>query len=453
MTLIARFSGASLGARALRSSLFTLGGFGASQLIRLASNLILTRLLFPEAFGLMALVTVFLVGLGQFSDVGVTPAILQSRRGDDRDFLDTAWTIQVLRGLGLWLVACALAWPMAALYDAALLRQMLPVAALVLVLNGLRPTRMVTANRHLMLGRVTLLDIGTQLGGVLSAVALAWYWQSVWALVVSGILGAALEVVLNSRFLPGPGNRLRWERAAAQELIGFGKWVFLATVCGFVFSQADKILIGRHVPLDLFGVYNIGFFWAAFPMMLGAMVVLKILIPIYRERPPAASPANFAKLRRMRMAVTGLLLAFTGLFALGSTWIVSTLYDARYHDAGAVAVLLACMQMPQIIVQTYDQAALAAGDSRRFFVLALLRAVLMVAGLLAGLHLAGLVGAILGIGAAYLAAYPAVVWLARRMGAWDPLHDAVYGLLGAGLAALAITVNWGEIASLAARLP
>ena len=111
-----RLNGSSLMARALRSSMLTVGGFGAAQVMRLASNLILTRLLFPEAFGLMALVSVFMMGLQQFSDVGVTPAILQSRRGDERDFLNTAWTIQAVRGAGLWLLACALAWPAVALF-------------------------------------------------------------------------------------------------------------------------------------------------------------------------------------------------------------------------------------------------------------------------------------------------------------------------------------------------
>ena len=126
----------SLSARVLRSSALTMAGFGVSQGLRLVSNLVLTRLLFPEAFGLMALVMVFLMGLGQFSDVGVTPAILQSKRGDDRDFLNTAWTIQVIRGFGLWIVAVAAAWPMAALYGEPILTQLLPVAALTLLISA-----------------------------------------------------------------------------------------------------------------------------------------------------------------------------------------------------------------------------------------------------------------------------------------------------------------------------
>ncbi|HBB84471.1 MAG TPA: polysaccharide biosynthesis protein, partial [Sulfitobacter sp.] len=93
-------------ARALRSTSWIVLSYGGAQAIRLASNLILTRLLFPEAFGLMALIQVVIVGLTLFSDVGIGPSIAQSKRGDDRDFLNTAWTIQAIRGGCLWLAAC-----------------------------------------------------------------------------------------------------------------------------------------------------------------------------------------------------------------------------------------------------------------------------------------------------------------------------------------------------------
>ncbi|MGR3365797.1 MAG: oligosaccharide flippase family protein [Sagittula sp.] len=450
MIALSRLRGGSLGARVMRSSLLTVGGFGFSQMVRLASNLILTRLLFPEAFGLMALVMVFLMGLHQFSDVGVVPAIMQSKRGDDRDFLDTAWTMQVVRGFGLWVVACALAWPAAQFFGAPQLAHMLPVAALTLVIDGFRPTKMVTANRHLMLERVTLLDMVTQLSGVVAAILLAWWWGSVWALVASALVGSCVQLYLNTRFLPGVRDRLRWDQSAAQELISFGKWVFLATVCGFFYNQADKILMGKFLPLDVFGVYNIGFFWASFPLMLGYMVTQKILIPIYREAPPRASARNFAKLRKMRVIVTSLLMVFVGIFSVLGVWLVGMLYDDRYAAAGAVAVVLACAQMPLLIVMTYDQAALAAGDSRRFFYLALTRAVLIWIGLIVGVWEHGLLGALIGMGAAYLAAYPAVVWLAVRMGAWDAAHDVGFALVAVCLTSLALWVNWGAIVALAA---
>ena len=75
--------GESLLHRAARGSAWTIIGVFGSQGIRLVSNLILTRLLFPEVFGVMALVMVMIQGLNNFSDVGITPAVLQSKRGDD----------------------------------------------------------------------------------------------------------------------------------------------------------------------------------------------------------------------------------------------------------------------------------------------------------------------------------------------------------------------------------
>ena len=293
--LFKKLSGASLGARAARSSFWTMGSFASSQLIRLASNLILTRLLFPEAFGMMALVTVFIQGLANFSDVGVTPAILQSKRGDDPAFLNTAWTIQVIRGVFLWIAACIIGLPMAWFYGEPLLAQIMPVAGLSLLIMGFKPTRWDTANRHLLLGRVAAIEVAVQLIGVLFAIALAWYMRSVWALVISGVLSQIVMLGLANGYLPGLKNVFRWEKAARAELINFGKWIFLSTVCGFFFFQADKILIGKWLPLDEFGVYNIGFFLATVPTMLGNVMVGKVLIPIYREAPPERERGEFSK--------------------------------------------------------------------------------------------------------------------------------------------------------------
>ena len=127
--------------RIMRSSAFTIMGFGAQQAIRFGSNLILARLLFPEAFGTMALVTVLLIGLTMLSDLGIQPAIQSSKRGDDPAFLNTAWTLNIVRAVVLFLAASALAWPMAWFYQEPILFQLIPVAATSILLLALEPTR------------------------------------------------------------------------------------------------------------------------------------------------------------------------------------------------------------------------------------------------------------------------------------------------------------------------
>ncbi|MET4129015.1 oligosaccharide flippase family protein [Roseovarius sp. MBR-6] len=445
----ALFSGTGLLPRILRSSALTVLGFGGAQFLRLASNLILARLLFPEAFGIMAIVSVVVQGLMLFSDVGITPAIMQSKRGDDRAFLDTAWTIQALRGGLLFAVACALAWPLAQFYAEPLLAKILPVAGLSLLITGFNPTAIETAKRHLQWGRLTVIDFTVQIAGIALAVTLAWWWQSVWALVVSGVASSVLALGLYHLALPDPRNRPRIERTALRELVQFGKWIFLSTICGFVFIQSDKIILGKALSFEVLGIYNIGFYLASFPMLLGQMFTQRLLIPIYRELPPGESAENFAKLRRMRFLVTTGLIGLTAALAFPGVWLVEMLYDDRYTMAGAVVVVMAAMQIPQIIVMTYDQAAPAAGDTRSYFLLRLAMAGSMVTMLLLGLHLGGLLGALLGYGASSLLAYPVAVWLARRMRAWDPLHDASMMTLGGVVAVVALWINRTAVADLA----
>lgn len=448
--LLSRLRGDGLVARVMRSSAFTALGYGASQAMRLASNLILTRLLFPEAFGMMALVSVFIVGLTMFSDVGVGPSILQHKRGDDRDFLNTAWTVQVIRGGLLWIMTLALALPVAQFYDQPQLALLLPVAGISLLIHGFEPTRIESAARHLQLGRVTALDLVAQAIGIVVTVLLAWLLESVWALVIGWILAALARLVLMSRHLPGEANRFRWEREAARDLIHFGVWLFLSTACGFLVAQGDKAILGKYLTLEHLGLYNIGFFLASFPLLLGQTVTGRILIPLYRERPPGASARNFRAIRRMRFVMTACIMALAAVMAFAGESIVALLYDDRYAAAGAILVLIAVIQIPQIIGMTYDQSALAAGDSRNYFYFTLARATFLTLGMIIGAESMGLVGALVGQGLAAIASYPVLIWLARRHGAWDWLHDLFFTVLGLGMAALALAIDQTAIRALIA---
>ena len=64
----------------------------------------------------------------------------------------------------------------------------------------------------------------------------------------------------------GSPQPLPWERGAAHELVHFGKWIFLSTVCGFLVAQGDKLILGKYLSLDALGIYNIGYFLASFPI-------------------------------------------------------------------------------------------------------------------------------------------------------------------------------------------
>lgn len=435
-------------ARVLRSGFWLMLDYGSSQALRLLSNLILTRILFPEAFGLMALVNVVLVGLAMFSDIGVNAAIAQNPRGDDPDFLDTAWTIGILRGFALWSGTLLLAWPVARFYNEPDLMLYLPVAGVSLIIAGFFPTRIATANRHLQVGRLTLIDLATQVISIGSMVVLALLTRSVMALVLGGVINPAVRLVLVHLFLPGRGNRLRWEKSSVLELARFGKWIFLSTAFWFVTSQGDRAILGKFVSLETLGLYNIGYFLASFPYMLALALNHKLMIPVYRDKPTAASPQNFRRQRQLRIGMTGGLLVLLTAMAMLGPWLVDLLYDDRYFASGAIVTLVSCSLVPAVILLTYDPAALAAGDSRTFFIYSAARATAQVSLMLAGVVTFGLTGAIMAMGTAQLAVYPVLIWLSVKHRVWDWKHDAAFGALGGLAAAAALSVHWDRIVAM-----
>lgn len=446
--VLSAFSGDGLMARALRSASWLILSFGGAQALRLMSNLVLTRILYPEAFGLMALVSVVTIGLSLFSDIGIGPAIAQNKRGDDPAFLDTAWTLQLIRGFGLWGGACVLALPVAQFYGEPALAYYIPIAGIGAAITGFAPMKIETAHRHLLLGRLTVLELIAQAIGIAAMVALALATRSVSALVLGGPLQALARVVLTHYFLPGPRNHFRWDPEIAREIMRFGRWIFLSTALFFLTSQGDRLVLGRFLSMEMLGLYNIGYFLASFPTMMGHAVTNRLLIPIFRDRPAHEGEANFRKQRLLRIGLVSGMVGASLLMSLLGPALVEIMYDPRYLPAGAVVALMSCALVPSALGMTYDQAALAAGDSRSFFLYSAVRAVAQVSLILAGAIWFHLFGAIVAIAVAQFVAYPMLVWLARRHRVWDPLTDLGFFVLGGLGCAFALWLHWPLLADL-----
>ncbi|MCV2864048.1 oligosaccharide flippase family protein [Defluviimonas sp. WL0075] len=439
--------------RIASGTLLTIGGYFGSQMVRLIGNLVLSRILFPEAFGLMTLVTVVFVGVAMFSDIGIAPSIQQSKRGDDQDFLDTAWTIQVIRNVLLWIACCILSWPAALFFGEPMLAQLLPVAGFAFVFLGFLPTRTHTAARHLLIGRLTVIELLSHALGLVAMVILALITRSVWALPIGNVIGSLIKLILMDRYLPGPRNRFRWEKEARHELVRFGKWIFLSTAFNFLLSQSDKIILGKFLTIEGIGIYNVGFFIATAPMAIAIAVNGRLMLPLCRDHPPGKDPADFALVRRIRMRFSVVVAASQIALALLGVAIIDILYDDRFLASGGVVVAVALMNLPYLIGITYEAVAFAAGDSRAVFFLNFTRAVLQTGLFLLGITYWGLEGAFLGFALAHVLAHGVVIHLARKHGGWDPLHDAAMALISLAGAALALWLHGAELSALAGFLP
>lgn len=356
---------ASLKQLALRGAIWTFIGYGLSNVIRLASNLVLTRLLVPEYFGLMALVYTFITGLTLFSDIGLGPSVIQNKRGTDPDFLNTAWTLQVMRGVLLWLGCVLIAWPVANIYSEPQLLLLIPVIGLTTILNGLESMALHTLNREVAMGKVMIFEIGVQSIGTIATVLLAWINPSVWALVMGTLIGNISRTVLSHTSLPHRiRHRFHWDKPAVDDIISFGKWIFFSTAVTFLATQSDRLLLGKFAPLSFLGIYTIAFTLGDLPRKVSQQIYAKVLFPVMAK--VADSPR--AELRRKimksrQLALIGLMMIVVVL-ASGGDLIINFLYTEDYSEAGWILSVIALGLWPNLLADTLSPCLFAIGQPR-----------------------------------------------------------------------------------------
>lgn len=435
----------SLRGPVVRAAAWTVGGYGLSQFIRFAGNLLLARLLFPEVFGLSALVVLFVQGLSMFSDVGTGPAIVQSPRGDDPEFLQTAWTVQCVRGAFLWACCCLIAAPVASFYDQPLIAQLLPIAGLTALLAGFESTSMHTLQRHLRLERLTILDLVSQVLGLVSIIVLALLHRSthgahdlgaVWATIGGSLVSSTTRLVLSHTRLPGIRHRFRLERQALAALLRFGRWVFVSTLFTFLAGQSDRLVFGKMIPLALLGIYGIAQTLAMFPTQAAQRLGSSVLFPAYSR---LAGTDDFRHVfGRMRLPV----LVSSGAVASGAIacgpFLIRSLYDSRYQAAGWILQYLSVAAWFQSIESTNSAvlvaqgrvSLLAANNAIKFAGLALLVPL--------GFHVGGFRGALVALVLSDVLKYTAsalgVAASGLRGFGWDALLSLV--IAGSSCAAL-----------------
>ena len=411
-------------------------GYGGSQVLRFASNIVLTRLLVPEYFGLMALVNAFRQGLELFSDIGIAQNIVRSKRGDDPDFLNTAWSISVLRGVLLWTALIVLAYPLSIFYGEPLLFKVLIAISVVTIARGFVSTRIYTLNRHLIIGKVTLFEFASQFVSIATMIIVALIYPSIWALVIGAIVGQTFRAVLSFILFPGHKHKFMIQAEARKEIVSFGRWIFLSSIILFLAEQSDRLILGKLIPLETLGVYNIAYMFASIPQQVMKQMSFKVIFPIVSKRIDLPRKQLKRKINRQLWKLHSvLILMFLGLAGFGDL-IINFLYDSRYQEAAWMMPLLALGTWFSALFFIADPCLLALGKSFYSALSRAFRLFLIVVGLYVGFEIGGILGAIAVIAFADVPSYIASQYYLHREGLGSLLTDIRSTLILIGLMAL-----------------
>jgi O-antigen/teichoic acid export membrane protein len=337
--------------RAYRAVGVTIIGYAGSVFLRLAASIVVTRLLSPDLYGILAVITAIQLLIALLTDFGIRASLLRSPNSDNPQFQDTAWTLQVLRGIlmfGVGLVVSGALYlsrlleltPVDSAYGDPQLPVLISVSLLSSVILSCQSINYVLANRALNLERITAIDLISQAASLCLIGALAWMTRSIWSYVIGSLFTSFLIVLLSHVWLEGRIARFGWYKDAAVELSHFGKWVFLSSLISAFAISGDRLLLAALITPAALGNFNIATNIVAVPDAVTQRVFGNIALPalseVWREQPHRLAEIYW----RMRKIIDAGLVGFAGvLFAVGPS-IISILYDSRYSTAGSMIQLL-----------------------------------------------------------------------------------------------------------------
>jgi O-antigen/teichoic acid export membrane protein len=240
--------------KAIRGGLARLFAQGANFGLRLASLMVLARLLVPRDFGLVGMVTAFTGVLGVFRDFGLSSAAIQ-RAHVTEDQLSTLFWINLAVGAVLGLIAAAMAPAVAAFYHEPRLVRVTLVLAATFLFNAAGVQHGALLQREMRFTAIAVINtIGLVVGTAIAIVG-AKFGYGYWALVAMTVtlpLTGTLGAWLATGWIPGPPRR----NTGMRSMMKFGGTMTTTWLVMYIASNFEKVLLGRCWGGDALGLYG-----------------------------------------------------------------------------------------------------------------------------------------------------------------------------------------------------
>lgn len=366
----------SLRQRVEKGGAALVAGFGLRQSLRLGSNLILTRLLMPEAFGLMAAAVSVNVLALMLTDIGLDSSVIRSRNSDDPEFLRTAWAIRIVRNFIIWAVIALLAFgvymltrigavPPDSTFADPRLPWIMTITGVQLLIGAFESMNKAVADRQLNLVRSLSFEIARQIVATAVTLGAAFSGFGVWSLVMGVLAGSAFASVFSYFVFPGPRMGIRFHKEYFWEIFHFGKWIILASFFGFMTNKGDQVIFGWAMESAQFGLYAVSAIWITAGFYFLETLTRRLFYPAFsellRERPENLTSAY----KKGRLVIDAGAAALVLGAILFSGPVLRLIYPDNFNDVPYYLKL----QLPVILLMPYrmlNYVILSSGKSKEF---------------------------------------------------------------------------------------
>jgi lipopolysaccharide exporter len=386
----------------------SLATFMGLAIVRFGSSLVLTRILQPDAYGIITILMSVSFTLAMLSDVGTYTSIVRAPNGDSPIYLNTAWTIRFARSALNATIMFFTAPAIGHLFGTPALIAPLRVFALWFVIDALESNSIPIAARKKNTRVVVYTDLIATVIGTAFTVTYCYFARSFWGMVYGLLLNRALFVAFSYLFYRDFRPHFGFERSAARDIFQFTRYVMPSSVLALVLSQFDKAVFLRFFDLRMLGIYgvasNIAGQVEALVSRTSEMVVYPRCAHNFRNDPKTFPEKYYTENVRVFAVTGGIVAALGGAAQL----LISFLYDPRYALAGQVLQAAMIRAALLSVSSPAENMLIATGQSQVILVGNLYRAGAIMAGSIAGFYAFGFVGFLYGMA---LSGLPPTIYL------------------------------------------
>ena len=403
--------------------------------VRTGSSMLLTRLLTPDAFGIVGIITSVFFAVAMVTDLGFQDFLIRHERTEERHFRDVVWTIHVVRGVAIFFAVAISSPIIAQAFGKPVVAMPLAAASFIFVTNGIASLSLMTALRHDKSRELSLLEFGLQIVQTVICVLLALWWRDAWSIIAAMLIQSAFRTILSYRLFPNSAQHFARDREISREFGTFSRFVMASSIMALLIGQSDKLVLGRVFTLAQFGLYAIALTIASAPVAFAQSYVNRIHFPIcarvWREERQNLA-AVYYRVRRLPAALYGF--ACGGLIGSASL-VIAILYDPRYASASVFMSLLMVGTAISLPNMAASQLMVVVGEVKKTAHITLVRLLWVVAMIPIGLLLVGPIGVVAAMGTIELPATLYCWILLRRIGVLNLKEEFTFlGIVGLGAA-------------------
>ena len=402
---------ADLKERSVRGGAVTMTAQVIKFLLYTGSVVVLARLLTPQDYGLVAMVTAVSGFVALFKDMGLSMATIQKAEINHSQVSTLFWinvAVSFVLALILAVVAPIISW----FYKEPKLTGITLALAGTFVFSGLTVQHQALLRRQMRFSVLAVIEIGSMGIGIATGIVLAWYGAGYWALVGLSAATALSNVALVWVFCGWrPGLPVR--RAGILPMVTFGGHLTGFGIVNYFARNFDNILLGRFYGADVLGLYSRAYNIMMLPLSNITWPMTSVAMPALSQiqNDPVRYKKYYIKLVTLLAFITMPLMVF--LFVCADE-VIGLLLGGQWSGAVDIFKILCIAAFIQPVAGTVGLVLVSLGQSKRFFTFGTINSIFIVISFILGLPWGAIGVAVAYTVATYVLLAPILWYCFRR---------------------------------------